>query len=52
MHKSRLTWIKSRARCIQRFYKVSRRVALIEARVDMALFLGADRLQMVQGGAR
>lgn len=52
MRTSRLTWIKSRARSIERFYRVSRRRALIEARIDMTLFLGADRLQMVKGEQR
>ena len=47
-----ITWIKSRARCIEHFYKVQRRTALVEARIDWALFMGKQRLQIVQGDAK
>lgn len=35
---SRLGWIKRRARCIQKFYGVTRRLAVFDARHDFFLF--------------
>lgn len=40
MSTSRLTWIKRRARRLQRFYGIARRVAIHDASVDYAMFLG------------
>lgn len=39
--KPRLTWIKLRARRIQRFYNVARRIAIFDAAQDYATFMGA-----------
>lgn len=37
---SRLGWIKRRARRIQKFYGVDRRLAVFDARVDFFMFKG------------
>lgn len=44
-------WIRSRARRIASAYHVPRRLALVEARLDWVIFMGAQRLQAVKGGA-
>lgn len=38
---TRLAWIKRRARRIQKFYGVSRRLAIVDAALDFTLFIGA-----------
>jgi hypothetical protein len=40
---SRLGWIKRRARRIQRFYGVTRKLAVYDARIDYLAFLGWQR---------
>ena len=37
---SKLGWIKRRARRIQRFYNVSRKLAVYDARIDWIAFVG------------
>lgn len=37
---SKLGWIKRRARRIQRFYNVSRKLAVYDARIDWISFVG------------
>lgn len=37
---SKLGWIKRRARRIQRFYNVSRKLAVYDARMDWLAFVG------------
>lgn len=36
----RLAWIKKRARRIQRFYQVARRLAIFDAALDFSRFMG------------
>jgi hypothetical protein len=37
---TRLGWIKRRARRLQRFYKISRKLAVYDARLDYFMFNG------------
>jgi hypothetical protein len=43
-------WIRTRARRIAHVYKVPRRLALVEARLDWVVFMGAQRLQLIKAG--
>lgn len=45
---SRLGWIKRRARRIQRFYGVDRKLAVFDARLDYLLFQGTPTFTVVQ----
>ncbi len=44
-------WIRSRARCIASAYQVPLRLALVEARLDWVIFMGAKRLQAAKGSS-
>lgn len=44
LHSSRLGWIKRRARRIERFYGVSRKLAIHDARLDYVAFQGIKLL--------
>lgn len=44
---SRLGWIKRRARKIERFYGVCRKLAIYDARIDYLLFQGRPTLTLV-----
>ena len=50
----RLAWIKARARRLVRFYGVSRRLAIADAALDYATFVGAAArpagLRLIRGG--
>lgn len=52
---SRLTWIKRRARRIEKFYGAQRRLAIVDAALDWAMFMPmpgrASGLVAIQGGA-
>lgn len=50
MNTSRLGWIKRRARRIERFYKVSRKLAVYDARLDYIAFLGRPTFTLVARG--
>lgn len=45
---SRLGWIKRRARKIERFYGVCRKLAIYDARQDFLLFQGKPVFTLVQ----
>ncbi|MFE8644151.1 hypothetical protein ACFX58_03590 [Sphingomonas sp. NCPPB 2930] len=45
-----LAWIKRRARRLQAFYGVGRRIAIWDAWTDYARFTGAAALQLVERG--
>lgn len=50
-----LSWIKRRARRLQRFFHCSRRIAVAEAISDYHLFNGMHRerlITLIQGGKR
>ena len=42
-HLQRFGWIKRRARRIQRFYNVTRKLAVYDARIDYLAFVGWQR---------
>ncbi len=48
MTRTRLGWIKRRARKIERFYGVARKLAIYDARLDYLAFQGAPQLKLVQ----
>lgn len=53
MSTPRLTWIKRRARRLQRFYGITRRLAVFDAAQDYAYFNGTPsrpQLTVVHGG--
>lgn len=41
-HAQRFGWIKRRARRLQRFYGISRKMAVYDARIDFISFLGVN----------
>ena len=45
---SRLGWIKRRARKIERFYGVCRKLAIYDARLDFLLLQGRPTFTLVQ----
>ena len=45
---SRLGWIKRRARRLERFYRISRKLAVYDARLDYLAFLGRPVFTVVQ----
>jgi hypothetical protein len=48
MKTSRLGWIKRRARRLERFYGVDRKLAIYDARLDYLLFQGRPTFTLVQ----
>ena len=46
--RTRLGWIKRRARRLQRFYGISRELAVYDARMDYLLFQGRPTFTLVQ----
>jgi hypothetical protein len=48
MKATRLGWIKRRARRLERFYGVERKLAIYDARLDYLLFQGRPTFTLVQ----